>query len=64
MKRLLTSALVLSSFCLFSLVGCSDTSTSSVDTKVKTPDGTKEVKQTTEVKETGSNPPGEPAKTP
>jgi len=64
MKRFLASALVLSSFSLFALVGCEDKSITSTDTKIKTPDGTKEVKDTKEIKETGSAPPTEPVKAP
>jgi len=64
MKRFLASALVLGSFSVTGLVGCEDTSKVTSDTKVSTPDGTKEIKKTEEIKETGSAPPAEPAKAP
>lgn len=71
MKRFLASALILSSFSVFGLVGCEGDTTKSVEEKkVSGPGGTQEVKQTTEVKDTtgatpsGTNAPVEPAKTP
>ena len=54
MKRFLTSALVLSSFSLFALVGCEDTSKTSVEVKTKGPEGTTVEKDTKEIKSTGT----------
>ena len=53
MKRFLASALVLSSFSLVAFSGCEEKSKETTEVKKTTPDGTKDVKQTTEVKATG-----------
>ncbi len=65
MKRFLASALVLGSFSMFALAGC-DSGTTKVETgqKVTGPDGTREIKKTEEIKETGKNPPADPVKAP
>jgi len=57
MKRFLTSALVLSSFSLFGLVGCEDTTKSTNKSEISTPEGKTTVESTTKIKESGSNPP-------
>jgi len=57
MKRFLASALVLSSFSTFALVGCEDTSKSKSTTEVSGPSGSTKVEETKTVKESGSNPP-------
>jgi len=62
MKRFLASALVLSSFSAFAMVGCEDTSTSKTKTEVTGPGGTTSVEDKKTVTESGSNPP--PAETP
>ncbi|WP_165235161.1 hypothetical protein [Aquisphaera insulae] len=45
-------------------VGCGETSSVTEEKKVSTPEGTSTVKQTTEVKETGKNPPPASTTTP
>jgi len=62
MKRFVTSALVLSSFSVFALVGCEDTSTSKTKTEVSTPEGSKTIENKTTVKESGNPPPVETTK--
>jgi len=57
MKRFLTSALVLSSFSVFALVGCEDTSTNKTKTEVSTPGGKTSVEDKTTIKQSGENPP-------
>jgi hypothetical protein len=57
MKRYLASALVLSSFSVFALVGCEDTSTNKTKVESSTPEGKSSIESTTKVKESGSNPP-------
>jgi len=57
MKRFLASTLVLSSFSLFALVGCEDTSKSTTKSEVSTPEGKTTVEKETKIKESGSNPP-------
>jgi hypothetical protein len=57
MKRFLASALVLSSFSLFALVGCEDTSTSKTKVESSGPGGSTTVENKQTVKTTGDNPP-------
>jgi hypothetical protein len=57
MKRFLTLALVLSSFSVFALAGCEDTSTNKTKTESTGPGGKSSVESSTTVKESGSNPP-------
>jgi len=57
MKRFLASALVLSCFSMFALVGCEDTSGTKTKTETTGPGGTTTVESSTKVKESGSNPP-------
>jgi hypothetical protein len=42
---------------LFGVVGCSDTSTTTRETTVKTPGGTTTTTETRQVEQTGENPP-------
>jgi len=57
MKRFLASALVLSSFSLFALAGCEDTSTSKTKVESSGPGGSTSVEEKTTVKQSGDNPP-------
>ena len=64
MKRILASALILSSFSLIILVGCDQKTEEKVEVKEKTPIGSSTTTQTTEVKKTGDEKAPEPAKAP
>ncbi|WP_435008137.1 hypothetical protein P12x_005411 [Tundrisphaera lichenicola] len=57
MKRFLASALVLSSFALFGLVGCDDTSTAKKTEEITTPEGSTKIESKTTVEKSGDNPP-------
>jgi len=62
MRRYLASALILSSFSMFALVGCEDKSEVKKTTEVSTPDGTAKKTDTSKIEQTGTPPTGEPSK--
>ncbi len=68
MRRTLASALVVSAFCCFGLVGCGDESGTKVKETVTTPEGKTTTEVDKKVTSEGSNPPtnsaGETGKTP
>jgi hypothetical protein len=57
MKRFLASALVLSSFSVFALVGCEDTSTTKTKVESSGPGGSTSVENRETIKKSGENPP-------
>ena len=62
MKRLLASALVLSTFSLVAFSGCEEKTKMEDKKTISGPSGSEEVKTTTEVKKTGDEKTGETAK--
>jgi len=68
MKRFLASALILSSFSMFALVGCEDKAENKVKETTTGPGGTTTTTVDKKVESSGNNPPansaGETAKTP
>jgi len=56
MKRLLSPALILGALLGVGLVGCSEESSVERETKIEGPDGSKTIKQTTEVETSGTPP--------
>jgi len=57
MKRFLASALILSSFSVFAMVGCEDTSTTKTKVESSGPGGSTSVEDKTTIKQSGDNPP-------